>query len=88
MTWIDWLIVLIPLVFVLSVGTIFIQRNWVELVYPFPQKMGWQEPVGDFLATSGQISDQQLRILFFDYGYRADSLLCGFQTHLKGTIQS
>ena len=51
MTWIDWLIVLIPLVFVLSVGTIFIQRNWVELVYPFPQKMGWQEPVGDFLAT-------------------------------------
>ena len=52
MTWIDWLIVLIPLVFVLSVGTIFIQRNWVELVYPFPQKMGWQEPVAIFLQRS------------------------------------
>ena len=30
---------------------IFCNRNWADIVYPFLQKYGWVEPVGNFLDT-------------------------------------
>jgi Na+/proline symporter len=36
---------------VLSVGGIFIQRNWADIVYPWLVKMDWAEPVGRFLSA-------------------------------------
>ena len=36
---------------VLSLGSIAIQRNWPNFVYPLLKERGWVEPVGNFLET-------------------------------------
>ena len=33
----------------ITVGGIFVQRNWAGTVYPWLQDMGWAEPIGKFL---------------------------------------
>ena len=35
----------------LSFSSILVQRNWADHVYPFLEKMGWVDGVGNFLAT-------------------------------------
>lgn len=35
----------------LSLGGIFVQRNWADMVYPWLEKMGWVDAVGAFLAA-------------------------------------
>ena len=35
----------------LSFGSIFVQRNWADIVYPWLLKNNWVEPVGKFLET-------------------------------------
>lgn len=35
---------------VLSILSIFVQRNWPDYVYPWLQSHGWVEPVGNFLS--------------------------------------
>jgi hypothetical protein len=35
----------------ITVGGIFVQRNWAGTVYPFLVRMGWAEPLGKFLET-------------------------------------
>ncbi len=35
----------------LSLGTILVQRNWADYVYPYLEKKNWVEPVGHFLET-------------------------------------
>lgn len=36
---------------VMSLGGIFVQRNWADTVYPWLAEMEWVEPVGNFLST-------------------------------------
>ncbi len=33
----------------LALGSIFVQRNWADVVYPWLVKMGWAESIGEFL---------------------------------------
>ena len=35
----------------ITVGSIFLQRNWAGTVYPFLVKMGWADPIGRFIET-------------------------------------
>ncbi|MBO5688595.1 MAG: sodium:panthothenate symporter [Lentisphaeria bacterium] len=35
----------------MSLGGVLVQRNWPDYVYPWLERHGWVEPVGNFLAT-------------------------------------
>ncbi len=38
----------------LSIGGIFTQRNWADVVYPFLARMGWTESLGRFLELASR----------------------------------